>query len=140
VRFYESTARIQAPPEKVWALLTDAPAYPDWNPTVERVQGSIAPGETIKVFVRINPGRAFPVTVDEFRPPSRMVWRGGMPLGLFRGERTFTLAPTPDGGTVFRMREEYTGPMLPLIWRSIPDMGPAFEEFAQSLKRRAEGG
>jgi hypothetical protein len=140
VKFYESTARIQAPAEKVWALVTDAPAYPDWNPTVERVQGSIAPGETIKVFVRINPGRAFPVKVDEFRPPERMVWRGGMSLGLFRGERTFTLTPTPDGGTDFRMREEYTGPMLPLIWRSIPDLGPAFEEFAQSLKRRAEGG
>jgi hypothetical protein len=37
------------------------------------------------------------------------------------------------------MRGEFTGPMPPLIWRSIPDMGPAFEVFAQSLKRRAEG-
>jgi uncharacterized protein YndB with AHSA1/START domain len=81
VKFYESTAQIQAPPEKVWALLTDAPAYPDWNPTVERVQGSIAPGETIRLHVRVNPGRAFPVKVSEFQPPGRMVWRGGTPLG-----------------------------------------------------------
>jgi hypothetical protein len=36
------------------------------------------------------------------------------------------------------MREEYTGPMLPLIWRSIPDLQPSFEQFARGLKARAE--
>jgi hypothetical protein len=36
------------------------------------------------------------------------------------------------------MREEYSGPMLGMIWKSIPDLGPAFQEFAQSLKRAAE--
>ena len=53
-----------------------------------------------------------------------------MPLGLFRGVRTFTLAPEANGTTRFHMREEYTGPMLPLIWRSMPDLGPSFEQFA----------
>jgi hypothetical protein len=33
------------------------------------------------------------------------------------------------------MREEYTGPMLGMIWKSIPDLGPAFQEFAVSLKK-----
>ena len=33
-----------------------------------------------------------------------------MPLGLFKGVRTFTLAPGTDGSTRFTMREEYTGP------------------------------
>jgi uncharacterized protein YndB with AHSA1/START domain len=140
VKVYESSAEIQAPPEKVWALLTDAPAVPDWNPTVERIEGTIAPGETIKVHVPINPGRAFPVKVTGFQPPHRMVWTGGMPLGLFKGERTFTLTSHPDGTTGFRMREQYTGLMLPLIWRSMPDQGPAFAEYAEALKRRAESG
>jgi hypothetical protein len=70
-----------------------------------------------------NPGRAFPVKVTEFRPGQRMTWSGGMPLGLFKGVRTFTLAPGTDGSTRFTMREEYTGPLLPLIWRSMPDLG-----------------
>ena len=26
----------------------------------------------------------------------------------------------------FTMREEYSGPLLPLIWRSMPDLGPSF--------------
>jgi hypothetical protein len=69
-----------------------------------------------------------------------MVWKGGMPLGLFKGVRTFTLSPQPDGMTRFTMREEFTGPLLPLIWRSMPDLGPSFAQFAAGLKARAEGG
>ena len=62
-----------------------------------------------------------------------------MPLGLFKGVRTFTL--TPDGrATRFDMREEYTGPLLPVIWRSMPDLGPSFEQFARGLKAKAEAG
>ena len=139
MKFYESSARIQAAPEKVWAILTDASGYPQWNPAVDRVEGEIALGRKIKLFVPISSGRAFPLTVAEFQPPHRMVWTGGMPLGLFRGVRTFTLTPPDaDGATEFRMREEFTGPMLPLIWRSMPDLGPSFVRFAEGLKARAE--
>jgi hypothetical protein len=67
-----------------------------------------------------------------------MTWTGGMPLGLFRGVRTFRLDPQPDGATKFAMREEYTGPMLKMIWKSMPDLGPTFEKFATGLKQRAE--
>ena len=137
MRHYESTALIEAGPEAVWSVLTDAPAYADWDSGVVRVEGRIAPRERIKVVSEANPERAFPVTVTEFAPAERMVWSGGMPLGLFRGVRTFTLAPE-DGGTRFAMREEYTGPMLPLVWRSMPDLQPSFEQFARGLKARAE--
>ena len=70
-------------------------------------------------------------------PAERMVWNGGMPLGLFSGVRTFTLTPTGDG-TRFSMREVYSGLLAPLICRSIPDLQPAFDEFAAALKQRAE--
>jgi hypothetical protein len=29
--------------------------------------------------------------------------------------------------------------MLPMIWRSMPDLGPSFQQFAGGLKARAEG-
>ena len=138
MKFYESTATIKATPDTIWQILTDAPAYPTWNPAVERVEGSIAPGETIKVQVKANPGRTFPVKVTEFQPSSHMVWSGGMPLGLFRGVRTYRLTPAGEGTTRFDMREEYTGLMLPMIWKSIPDLAPSFEQFAQGLKAEAE--
>ena len=137
MKSYDAAATIDAPPEAVWAILTDAPAYAQWDSGVQEVDGRIAPGEKIKVVSEANPGRAFPVKVTGFEPARSMVWSGGMPLGLFKGVRTFTLAPEGEA-TRFTMREEYTGPMLPLIWRSMPDLGPSFEQFARGLKARAE--
>ena len=137
MKSYESTSHIQADPEAVWRVLADANAYPTWDSGVKSIEGTVAPGEKIKVVSEANPGRAFPIVVTEMVPGQRMTWTGGMPLGLFRGVRTFALTPE-DGGTRFRMREEYTGPLLPLIWRSMPDLGPSFEQFARGLKARTE--
>ena len=137
---YEATARIRATPEQVWAVLGDVAHYPDWDSGVERVEGHLAPGATLKVFSEANPGRAFPVKVAELEPGSGMTWRGGMPLGLFKGTRTYRLTPAGAGETHFEMREQFSGPLLPLISRSMPDLQPSFDQFARGLKARVEGG
>lgn len=138
MKFFTVTTAIRSSPERIWALLTDAAQYPAWNKTVDKVDGRIAAGESITVHAKISPGRAFPVKVAEFEPAQKMVWSGGMPLGLFKGERTFTLTPGTSGETRFSMREEFTGLLAPLIGRTIPDMQPAFDEFAANLKNAAE--
>lgn len=137
MKAFATSTLIQATPQAVWAVLTDGAQWAQWNPTVDKVEGKIAPGEKISVHVKLSPGRAFPVKVSAFEPPNRMVWTGGMPLGLFKGERTYTLTPKA-GGVEFSMREAFTGLMAPLITKSIPDMQPAFDEFAAALKRRCE--
>ena len=139
MKHYETSATIDAPPEAVWAVLTDGGGWPAWDSGVTAVEGRIAEGEKVTVRTEVSPGRAFPVTVTALEAPRRMVFTGGMPLGLFRGERTYTLTPS-DGGTAFRMREEYTGPLLGLIWKSMPDLQPSFDRFAAGLKRRVESG
>lgn len=140
MKFYDATADIQAHPDTIWAILTDAPGYATWDSGVIGIDGKIAPGETIKVHSSANPGRTFPVKVTEFQPGQKMVWSGGMPLGLFKGVRTYSLSPGAGGVTKFTMREEYTGPLLPMIWKTIPDLGPSFQQFASGLKGRAETG
>ena len=139
MKSYEAEAAIKASPERIWAILTDAAGFGEWDSGVVRVDGRIALGEKITVISKVNPGRAFPVKVVELVPNQKMVWSGGMPLGLFKGVRTYALARQADGTTKFTMREEYTGLMLPMIWRSIPDLGPSFQQFASGLKRKAEG-
>jgi uncharacterized protein YndB with AHSA1/START domain len=139
VKYFESGSTINAAPERVWAVLTDGARFSEWDSGVDRVEGKIAPGNTIKLYVKVNPGRAFPLKVTDFTAPRRMVFKGGMPLGLFQGVRTYTLEPN-GGGTDFHMREEYTGPLLGMIWGSIPDLGPSFEQFARGLKARVENG
>ena len=78
------------------------------------------------------------VKVAEFEPEQRMTWVGGMPTGLFKGVRTFTLSPGDGGATEFSMQEVFTGPLLPLFGRTIPDLNLSFEQFASSLKELAE--
>lgn len=138
MKTFATQTTIRATPSAIWAILTDAAAYPGWNSTVDRVDGTIAAGQKITVHAKISPGRAFPVKVVDFVPGERMVWASGMPLGLFRGERTFTLTPRGEGEVEFAMREVFSGLLEPLISRSIPDLTPAFDEFAACLKQRAE--
>jgi hypothetical protein len=135
---FSTAITIRARPEIIWALLTNAAAYPQWNSTVEKIDGIIAPGGRVTVHAKSAPGRAFPLKVTTFLPPQRMVWAGGMPLGLFTGTRCFSLMPTASGNTGFAMDETYSGLLAPLITKSIPDLQPAFDTFAVDLKRRAE--
>lgn len=135
---FQAAATINASPEAVWSILTDASAYPGFDPYCDKIEGEIAPGQKIKAFSKLSPGRAFPVKVTEFEPGKRMVWAGGMPLGLFKGERTFSLSPGENGTVHFDMREVFSGPMLALIGKSLPDMTEAFQKFAEGLKAKAE--
>jgi hypothetical protein len=139
VKELSASIAIKSTPAKIWSILTDAGAYPSWNTTMTKLEGTIALGEKLKIHAKLSPDRPFPVRVAELEPDKRMVWRGGMPIGfLFKGERTFTLTPGADDTVELRMREVFTGLFSPLIEKSIPDLQPAFEEFAACLKRRAE--
>lgn len=134
---YSVERQIAASPEAVWAVLADGAKYVEWDPNIEKLDGTIALGETITVHTKLS-SRAFPVKVTRFDANAAMEWTGGMPLGLFKGVRRFTLS-AKDGGTEFIMREVFSGLLLPLIGRTIPDLSESFEEFADGLKARAEG-
>ena len=135
---YHAETTIEAPPERVWGVLVDTSKWPEWDPYCERIEGEVALGAKVKAFTKLSPGRGFGVKVSELDEPRQMVWSGGMPLGLFKGVRTYTLEPRADGGTDFSMTEVFSGPMLALIGGSIPDMSEAFEAFVGGLKARAE--
>jgi hypothetical protein len=137
MRHYESSVLIEASPESVWAVLADASQYPDWDSGVTHVDGDIVDGGRITVRTAADPdrGRTVLVALD---PPRLMVWTGGLPLGLFRGTRTFGLDDAPGGATLFTVREEFTGPLLGLVWRRMPDLQPSFDRFACGLKARVE--
>jgi hypothetical protein len=113
-------------------------AYPDWENGVVRIDGTIAPGERIKVYSELDPKRGHAVRVTRFEPDRGMTWTGRMPLGLFKGVRTFELVPPENGTTRLTLEERFSGPLRPLIGRTLPDLGPSFEKFASGLKQRAE--
>jgi uncharacterized protein YndB with AHSA1/START domain len=134
---YSVRRDIAAPVDRVWTLLTDASSYARWNGSLLSIEGEIVEGGTVSLVPRVNPGRTFKLRVSDVRSPIGMTWSDGMPLGLFRGVRTFELTDR-GGSTVFSMREVYSGPLAGLIGRSIPDMTESFEQFADGLKQAAE--
>jgi hypothetical protein len=127
---------IQANAERIWNLLTDAKGFPRWNSTVTSVEGEIIEGKGIVVRV---PGtdRKFTPKVSGVVPNQRMIWTGGF-APMFKGVRTFDLRPQHDGSTDFVMEECFSGLMLPLVGRSLPDFKPIFERYATDLKHEAE--
>lgn len=133
---YGVEVNILADASRVWGLLTDAEGFPRWNSTVSGIEGRIQEGERFRLRV---PGtdRTFTPRVSGVVPQERMTWTGGF-APVFKGVRTFMLKGRTDGSTDFSMSERFSGLMLPLVKRSMPDLGPVFERFASDLKREAE--
>jgi hypothetical protein len=50
----------------------------------------------------------------------------------------FTLTPQAGGNTEFTLRQEFSGPMIWIFGRKMPDMTSALQELAAEVKSRAE--
>jgi hypothetical protein len=136
---YTTTLPIQAPPEIVWRILVEAGAYGEWNPEIVAISGRIAANERLKARVRLGSGavRGVGLRVTAFDPPRRMEWTGGLPFGLFVGVRTLTVRPM-NGGSEFQMDLSMTGPLAPMILKSVGDRQPEIDRFSAALKAHAE--
>jgi hypothetical protein len=87
-------------------------------------------------------GRAatFKPTVTIADPPTTFAWLGrlGIP-GLFDGRHRFDLEPGPNGGTLLRHRESFSGILVPFLRSSLDGATrEGFEQMNQALKARAE--
>jgi hypothetical protein len=144
-RTVETYVDIDAPPQQVWDVLVDFPAWPDWNPFIPKVDGSLEVGQTLHITVTPpgrKPSRFPPVfgscAVWVVRPCEEILWGGGFFGIFFRGDHALLLEPLPQGRTRFRQRERFRG--LPVLF-----MGSMFEAIEQgyhqmndALKRRVE--
>ena len=137
MKYFEVRRAINAPADRIWAILTDKAALLAGDFAILKIEGDIGAGGKVKLWSEADPKRAFPLKVAVFEAPREMLWTGGMPFGLFKGERRFRLTPN-QGGTDFHMREEFTGPMARLITKSMPDLQPLFDRFGDALKTKAE--
>ncbi|MBK6795026.1 MAG: SRPBCC domain-containing protein [Anaerolineales bacterium] len=137
MKTYSATTTIHASAETVWNILTDAKGYPSWDLSMDHIEGKLALGETVKFFTKLS-AQAFPVKVTAFEPGRKMVLTGGMPLGLFKSERTHTLTANQDGSITFKTEEIFSGLLLPIFGKNIPDLTENFNNFAAALKKRAE--
>jgi uncharacterized protein YndB with AHSA1/START domain len=140
VHDFVSRTVIRATPEKVWEILTNASGYAEWNPEIGAIEGGMASGTRFHARVKIANGAIRPVSmrVTAFAPPSRMEWTGGLPLGLFKSRRLFTVTPADDGGVDFRMLVTMSGPLASLMVKATGDRQAEIDSFSSALRARAE--
>jgi len=130
---------IEAPPERVWEVLTDFPGYPTWNPFVTRITGELHPGARLRVAIKPQPGREM-----TFRPTVRHVdegrgfsWLGRLLVpGLFDGLHSFETGPHPDGGTLFRQSETFSGLLALVAGGSLEGTRRGFHAMNEALAVR----
>ena len=137
MKSYRASISINASPEKIWKILSDASGYPAWDLSMDHIDGRLALGETVTFFTKLS-AQSFPVKVTTFEPGKKMVLTGGLPLGLFKSERTHTLTPSKDEETNFHTEEIFSGLLLPLFGKNIPDLTANFEGFVAALKKQVE--
>ena len=132
---------IDAAPERVWRVLTDLAAFPDWNPFITRAEGEVRPGGRLTLRLQPVGGRGVTIrpTVLEAEPGRRLRWLGTLGVrGLFDGEHTFTITDR-DGGVRLDQDERFRGLLVPVLAGSLRRHTlPAFQAMNEALKQRAE--
>ena len=142
---------IDAPIERVWAVMLDTASYAEWNPFVVRADCPSPPkvGDPITLHVRwAGGGRATsPERIELVEPPRdedgvrratlAYVYEG-LPakLGLVRGIRYQRLTQAPGGPTHYDTVEEFSGPLVRFAGPGRVTDG--FRRHAEGLKRRCE--
>jgi len=133
---------IEATPERVWQVLTDFAAFPEWNPFMTRAEGTARRGERLTIRMQPDGGRAmtFRPTVLEAEPNRHLRWVGRVVVpGVFDGEHSFSIERVGEGEVRLIQQEEFRGILVPLMARSLDrNTLPAFEKMNHALKRRAE--
>jgi hypothetical protein len=133
---------ITATPERVWSILTNFPAYPDWNPFIRSIRG--APEQGAPLEIRIQPsgtkGMTFRPTVLTAIRAQELRWLGRFLVpGLFDGEHRFVIKSLANGKVRFQQSELFNGILVPIFRASLDrDTKRGFEEMNQALKVRAE--
>ncbi|MNV13051.1 Polyketide cyclase / dehydrase and lipid transport [compost metagenome] len=130
---------IQSTPEKVWNILTNFNAYPDWNPFITSITGKAEKGSALTVKIKPSGSKAmtFKPTVLTAKENQKLSWSGKLLFkGLFDGEHTFELIDHGNGTLTFVQREKFKGIFVGMFKPEKTESG--FNEMNRKLKVLAE--
>jgi uncharacterized protein YndB with AHSA1/START domain len=102
---------VDAPPERVWAILTDIDSWPEWQSSVShaKLEGPLESGSTFRWKAG---GVTIVSTLRVVDQPHRIAW-AGRARGL-RARHVWTLARR-DGKTTVKTAESFEGTLVRLL-------------------------
>jgi len=142
MRAISASIDIAAAPERVWAVLADLHAYPEWNPFIRSASGQLAVGARLTLRMVPTGGRAmtFRPTVLAARPGGLLRWIGRLIVpGIFDGAHQFALDDL-GGRTRLTQSETFRGLLVPFTGKTIARTEADFHALNRALKERAECG
>lgn len=135
---------LQAPPDKIWNILIDFPAYPEWNRFLKAVRGQAAPDAPLEVDLQFYGKRMEKKTgkVTGLMAPKYFSWVWNHSFGswFLSSEHVFRLKDKEDGRTVFFQEIYLTGLGLKFRRRDMEHMAKlSLGKLNDDLKERVEG-
>ena len=134
---------INAPREKVWAILTDFNNYYSWNPFIVQSSGQAVVGTRLVNTMMNGKGTmVFKPVVLTVKQNEYFDWLGSLFIkGLFDGHHYFKLEDLGNGQTRLTQGENFSGILAGLLLISIgKQTRKGFEKMNEALKERAERG
>lgn len=123
-----ATTQIAASADRTWQILTDTASYPNWNPFVRRLEGTLTTGQRIEVDLQQGNGKPHTVKprVVEVKPGQSFTWLGhvGMP-SIFNARHRFSVEPTAGGASQLVQHETLSGVLTPLFRRMLTRETPS---------------
>jgi hypothetical protein len=134
---------IAAPAERVWQVLTNFDAYPNWNPFIPRIAGRAKTDANLDVRYQYPSGGGMSLKPRVTRVESgrELRWLGslwGMAF-LFQGDHYFAVEPLGRDRCRLVQQETVSGLLAPFYAKTIEtSWKPGFEQMNEALKSRAE--
>jgi hypothetical protein len=141
-RSIETEIEINGTATQVWEVLTDFGRYPEWNPFILRIAGTLQTGSKLRAVVQTP---HFPkITIQplllKVEAEHELRWLGHWVVPkIFDGEHLFAIEPLGESKVNFVQKELFTGLLVPLLWRKMAgNILLGFENMSQALKKRVE--
>ena len=141
MREIRTEIEINATPDRVWEVLSDLAAYPDWNPFIKEASGKLETGAKLDVYLQPSGGKGMGIKPTVLRADSgqEIRWLGRVFVpGIFDGEHYFIIERQREGGGRFVQGERFRGILVTFFGGTLKDAERGFQEMNQALKKRAE--
>jgi hypothetical protein len=137
---FRAEVEIEASAAQVWAVLTDFPAYPIWNPFIYPITGTPRPGGMLEVTMHPGmqsiPYQAAVVTAEPNRELSWFAYSAS--VGVFDSTYTFMIEPVRATHVRFVAREGHASLAGILGASLVKDIQSGLDAMAKAARNRAE--